>query len=398
MAQVFLNQSLSRSLRRNKKFLIWCNNSARSLSSSGNGGRDAKSDHNFCVDLVKTRDKDGYLCGLLQSHEMKEAYFALRAFNVELASVKDNSNLSSATSSADGSSSSSATMEYFSDPNVNSLAGEGLLRATTLKVNWWRTAIADLYNGEKDILNPAALHHPVVRSLGEANKKYGFTKRYLEKMIDARETEMQIDQFDSLQDLIHYGEDTSACLNSLILECYTSTSKDEDWLDTADDAAYHIGIAQTIVTSLKSTPYLAMKRSLSIPSDLMKKYSIPSTVLLTPDKYVEQTESGSERYTEEFQNVYLPALQNAVREMAFVAKSHFDVARDLQGKIKDSRARVNAIAYPAVGVDLYLNKLDQVANYNILDSSLYLQTGGFGKNSQVWYPLLLGRAWVTGVF
>ena len=37
---------------------------------------------------MKTRDREGYLCGLLQPRGLsREAYFAVRAFNVEIASV-----------------------------------------------------------------------------------------------------------------------------------------------------------------------------------------------------------------------------------------------------------------------------------------------------------------------
>lgn len=53
-----------------------------------------RDDHKHCVELVQSRDLDGYLCGLLMpSASARDAYFAIRAFNVEVASVKDGGGL-----------------------------------------------------------------------------------------------------------------------------------------------------------------------------------------------------------------------------------------------------------------------------------------------------------------
>ena len=53
-----------------------------------------RDDHKHCVELVQSRDLDGYLCGLLMpSTAARDAYFAIRAFNVGVASVKDGGGL-----------------------------------------------------------------------------------------------------------------------------------------------------------------------------------------------------------------------------------------------------------------------------------------------------------------
>uniref|UniRef100_A0A7N4V508 NADH:ubiquinone oxidoreductase complex assembly factor 6 n=1 Tax=Sarcophilus harrisii TaxID=9305 RepID=A0A7N4V508_SARHA len=43
----------------------------------------------YCVELLRKRDYEGYLCCLLLPAEARSSAFALRAFNVELAQVKD---------------------------------------------------------------------------------------------------------------------------------------------------------------------------------------------------------------------------------------------------------------------------------------------------------------------
>uniref|UniRef100_A0A2K6M6P9 NADH dehydrogenase (ubiquinone) complex I, assembly factor 6 n=1 Tax=Rhinopithecus bieti TaxID=61621 RepID=A0A2K6M6P9_RHIBE len=45
-------------------------------------------DH-YCLELLRKRDYEGYLCSLLLPAESRSSVFALRAFNVELAQVKD---------------------------------------------------------------------------------------------------------------------------------------------------------------------------------------------------------------------------------------------------------------------------------------------------------------------
>ncbi|XP_004474751.1 NADH dehydrogenase (ubiquinone) complex I, assembly factor 6 isoform X2 [Dasypus novemcinctus] len=43
----------------------------------------------YCMELLRKRDYEGYLCSLLLPAESRSSAFALRAFNVELAQVKD---------------------------------------------------------------------------------------------------------------------------------------------------------------------------------------------------------------------------------------------------------------------------------------------------------------------
>ena len=158
-------------------------------------------DHHFCVDLVRTRDKEGYLCGLLQpSGSSRDAYFATRAFNVEIASIKDGQKSRSA----------------------------GSIQASQMRMQWWREAVGDMYNknieiddfdhGQQMVQNPAALHQPVVRSLRRAVEDWGLTKRFLEKMVDAREMDLEVEQMDTIDDLIRYGANTNASLMYLSLE------------------------------------------------------------------------------------------------------------------------------------------------------------------------------------
>ncbi|XP_058031579.1 NADH dehydrogenase (ubiquinone) complex I, assembly factor 6-like [Ahaetulla prasina] len=68
----------------------------RLLSPAGLGGRapaalavssqpSAGGDERYCLDLLRKRDYEGFLCALLLPAESRASVLALRAFNVELA-------------------------------------------------------------------------------------------------------------------------------------------------------------------------------------------------------------------------------------------------------------------------------------------------------------------------
>ncbi|XP_041422502.1 NADH dehydrogenase (ubiquinone) complex I, assembly factor 6 isoform X2 [Xenopus laevis] len=113
----------------------------------------------YCVELVRKRDYEGFLCTLLLPQESQNSVFALRAFNVELSQVKDS----------------------VSQKNL------GLIR-----MQFWRDTVQDIY---KD--NPP--HHPVALALSQ------------EQNLDDR-------TYRNIQDLEAYAENTHSSLLYLILE------------------------------------------------------------------------------------------------------------------------------------------------------------------------------------
>ena len=43
----------------------------------------------YCINLVKTHDYENYLIGLLVPPEKRGVYYAIRAFNIEIATIRD---------------------------------------------------------------------------------------------------------------------------------------------------------------------------------------------------------------------------------------------------------------------------------------------------------------------
>ncbi|KAM9574057.1 NADH dehydrogenase (ubiquinone) complex I, assembly factor 6 isoform 3-T3 [Guaruba guarouba] len=176
----------------------------------------------YCAELVRKRDYEGFLCSLLLPVESRTSAFALRAFNVELAQIKD-----------------SITQKT-----------TGLMR-----MQFWRDAVEGIYCD-----NPP--HQPIATELWRAVKRHNLTKMWFMKIIDEREKNLDDRAYRNIQELEKYAENTQSALLYLTLE--TLGVRDVH----ADHAASHIGKAQGIVTCLRATPYHCTRQKVFLPMDI----------------------------------------------------------------------------------------------------------------------------------
>ncbi|XP_028985087.1 NADH dehydrogenase (ubiquinone) complex I, assembly factor 6 isoform X1 [Betta splendens] len=193
--------------------------SVRAASGASSGSR-----HNerFCLDLVRSRDYDGFVCSLLLPENARRSSLALRAFNVELAQVKDS----------------------VSQKTI------GLMR-----MQFWKSAIEEIYRDEPP-------NQPVSAELWRAVRKHYLTKRWLLRIIAEREKDLEDRAFRNLQELEMYSENTQSSLIYLLLACLGIKNVH------ADHVASHIGKAQGIVTCLRATPYNSRRRKVYLPMDV----------------------------------------------------------------------------------------------------------------------------------
>ncbi|KAB1257974.1 NADH dehydrogenase complex I; assembly factor 6 [Camelus dromedarius] len=160
------------------------------------------------------RDYEGYLCSLLLPAESRSSAFALRAFNVELAQAGFKPHLQ--------------VKDSVSEKTI------GLMR-----IQFWKKTVDDIYCD-----NPP--HQPVAIELWKAVRRHNLTKRWLMKIIDEREKNLDDKPYRNIQELEDYG----------IKDLH------------ADHAASHIGKAQGIVTCLRATPYHGSRRRVFLPMDV----------------------------------------------------------------------------------------------------------------------------------
>ena len=156
-----------------------------------------------CITLVQQRDKVGYLTTLLLPHTTRPSIFSIRAFNVELASVKDNTSTNSSMSNSDVLTGSTANIPL------------------RIRFQFWREVLDQIYDsdGKQVDVKYYTENNPMIQLLQESIYDNNLTRRFLEKMIEAREFDLDIQQFDTLQDVVNYGEDTFGSLYYLSLEC-----------------------------------------------------------------------------------------------------------------------------------------------------------------------------------
>jgi NADH dehydrogenase [ubiquinone] 1 alpha subcomplex assembly factor 6 len=317
---------------------------------------------------------------LLLPAAARPAYFALRAWNVELASIKDSHHHRQRQSTTSG-----------MNNDTNNSSGSGGIPPTLalqLRMQWWRQAIAAIYNDESTtaqsssssdtlLLNLATSHwhSPVMRALDRAHQDVQWTRRFLERLLDAREMDLELRQYGTLDESLAYAEDTVSSALYLTLEIVQVRD------DRADETASLAGRGIGLVTLLRALPYRLAQGEYTLPASLLRRdfpyHQVLPTYLALDDKEVGEVLSESDAL----------AMLEAIRHVAHVASEHLAQARRLQGQVP---SRGKGCLLPVVPALSYLSKLEQ-AQYNV-----------FGVTSaptdRLMLLLRLARTWATGVF
>ncbi len=160
--------------------------------------------------LVRRHDRDRFQTVLFAPAARREALFALYAFNHEIASVR----------------------ERVTEPTLG-----------RMRLEWWREIIAAAYE------SGPVRRHVVVEPLTEAIREHALTREHFDRLIDARERDLDDEAPASLATLEDYAEATSAGLVYLALEILGAGDP------VARRAAFHVGIAYALAGLLRAMPY-----------------------------------------------------------------------------------------------------------------------------------------------
>ncbi|KAJ8041694.1 NADH dehydrogenase (ubiquinone) complex I, assembly factor 6 [Holothuria leucospilota] len=182
----------------------------------------------YCLNYVQKHDYENYLWMLLLPDVSRSSVVALRAFNIELATIKDN---------------------------------VSRVEIGKMRIQFWKEAVEDIYKG----IPP---HHPVAEELFEAVQKYNLSKRWLQRVIEERDRTLEDRPFVSLEEVESYAENTASSLLYLTLEILGV--KDVH----ADHAASHIGKSQGLTTIIRAVPYHAARRNVLLPQELLIKHNV----------------------------------------------------------------------------------------------------------------------------
>mmetsp|Transcript_22392 Transcript_22392/g.27436 ORF Transcript_22392/g.27436 Transcript_22392/m.27436 type:complete len:362 (-) Transcript_22392:255-1340(-) len=314
------------------------------------------SDHEHNLHTVQTRDYEhSYLPGILHKPEIQKHYFALRAFHVEIASIRGNR-----------------------DVNLASL-----------RMQWWKEALSSLYTQDdidqdqdnnskrKNAVLGNAENNPIIKSLKHTIQSKNITHQFLEWMISARMEDLHRDNFDTLQEMITFYEKTLSSLLYVHLECCDVHD------DKSDEIANCVGIGLGIINAIRSIN----NGQIGIPNDLLKKYKVNTKDINDPRSIIQNENDDGKK-----------AIQGAIQEMANEAKKYLYYARLHQGNVPRGDARVALLS--VVSALRYLEKLEKV-QYDIFNETVADVENMESFNGRLWRltsMFYLGRAWLTGIF
>lgn len=178
-------------------------------------------------DLVRQADKDRYLATLFAPEPARRHLFALYAFNVEIARVR----------------------EMISEP----MPGE-------VRYQWWRDVMMGTARG-------IVVDHPIAHALLDTIQACKLPVKTLLDVIEARTFDLYDDPMPSINSLEGYCGETSSALIQLAAMCLTG-GRDPG---TAE-AAGHGGVAYAIAGLLRALPYHARRGQCFLPVDLLARH------------------------------------------------------------------------------------------------------------------------------
>ena len=237
----------------------------------------------YCGDLVRRHDPDRFLLSLYIPAAVRESLWALYAYNYEV----------------------SRTREVVTETQL------GLIR-----LQWWRDAIAGIYDGLP------VKGNPLVDALLQVIHLHDLPRDAFDDLAYAREFDLEDRQPANMEGLLRYAEYTSAPLMALAQKVTGST-----------DGAKDIATAFALVQLLRAVPLHLQQRRCFLPADM------------TP--HLEEIYEGRE----------LERLKPAVRRIVTAAEDHLAPGRGRLARLHAKFAR------------MYLKKIKK-ADYNLFAPSM----------------------------
>jgi phytoene synthase len=180
-----------------------------------------------CEALVRAADRERFLTALFAPANRRNALFALYAFNVEIARVRD------------------AVREP--------LAGE-------IRLQWWSDALTGSARGDAEA-------NPVMAALKATVIRYGLSLDALEALIAARRFDLYDEPMATMAELEAYAEGASAGLIGLAGRILAGG-------EVAEGGAVvrHAGIAHAITGLLAALPIHAARGQVYVPHDILQRH------------------------------------------------------------------------------------------------------------------------------
>jgi phytoene synthase len=182
-----------------------------------------------CEGLVRVADKDRFLAALFAPADHRGALYALYAFNIEIARVR----------------------EIIREP----LAGE-------IRLQWWNDAIAGNAAGDVQA-------NPVAAALLAAMARFRLPSELLTGLIAARRFDLYNDPMRLLADFNNYARATSSAVIEL-----SARILHRDDIPGLDQLALHAGLGYAITGLLQAFPVHAARGQLLLPVEVLERHDV----------------------------------------------------------------------------------------------------------------------------
>jgi 15-cis-phytoene synthase len=187
-----------------------------------------------CAVLVREADRDRYLATLFAPSERRDALFALYAFNVEIARVR----------------------EVAREP----MPGE-------IRLQWWREVLGGEREGE-------GAANPVAAALMASMKQYAIDPARLSAIVDARTFDLYDDPLQTLDDLDNYAVMTQSALIDIAADMLGADRSETMMLIRS------AGIAYTVTGILSGLSRNAARGQLFIPQEVLDRHGVTRETIM----------------------------------------------------------------------------------------------------------------------
>lgn len=181
-----------------------------------------------CAALVREADRDRYLATLFAPAKHREALFALYAFNVEIARVRD-------------------------------LAREPM--PGEIRLQWWR----EVLGGERQ---SEARAHPVAAALRETLMRYKLSETPLIGLIDARAFDLYDEPMATVAALQRYGLATDSTVFAVAGQILGAAGPE------ADAVTREVGLGFAVAGTLNGFAKHASRRQLYVPLEVLDRHHV----------------------------------------------------------------------------------------------------------------------------
>ena len=245
----------------------------------------------YCREQVRRYDRERYLCAVTAAEPARGRLMALYAFNLEASKVRET-------------------------------VSEAVLGQ--IRLQWWRDALEEFGRG-------VVRAHPVSQALSEALRDSPVRPALLERLLTAREFDLDDDPPQTLTALEEYAAGTSASLQQAALGILGVAD------EAAERAAASVGTAWALIGLLRAVPFHARQRRLYLPAELLEKERVSHDAL--------------------FEGRPGAGLKAVVRALDARAGEHLSAARALRREVP--REALPALL-PAVLADIHRRRLAAV--------------------------------------